>query len=566
MSLSSALQIGRSGILASQTALEVAGNNLANVATPGYHRQTISVTPTQGDQISRNITLGQGVTVQSITRNISEALEARIRSSISQGSASQTQVDVLTQIEALENEFTDVDLSSNLAEFFDAWSELANTPDDPSKRTLVVQQGQKLSAFVQDLRSNMVNLRDQVDEQIRGAVDSANTLLNQLATVNMEIARVDGGTGSANSLRDERDSLLAELSQYIDISTVEQKDGKVDVFVGSIPLILNGTNRGIELRADAAGDDFEMSIVLKSDGSPLLSNTGKIQGFLDAREDHVNGAIDQLDQFANTLIYEVNVLHTQGQGTEGFTSVTGTQQFVDPDVVLNSADAGLPFEIKHGSFQVTLTQTQTGQQNTTTIDIDLDGIGADSTMSDVLAQLNNVDNLSATLSPSGRLIIETSGQQYEVSFSEDSSGFLATAGINTYFTGSSAADINVNGLLESNTNLLAVAQNHIDGDNSNALAVANLRTQELDDLGGISLTEMWNRHVEEFAARMGQAQSTYEADQIVSANLNAQQQAISGVNADEEAINLMSFQQAYSGSARFLSVVDEMMQTLLQLL
>ncbi|HAI10917.1 MAG TPA: flagellar hook-associated protein FlgK [Phycisphaerales bacterium] len=566
MSLSSALQIGRSGILASQTALEVAGNNLANVATPGYHRQTISLTPAQGDQLSRDISIGQGVTVQSITRNISEALEARIRSSISQGSSSKTQIDVLTQLEALENEFTDVDLSSNLSEFFDAWSELANTPDDPSKRTLVIQQGEKLSAFVQDLRSNVVGLRDQVDEQISAAVDSANSVLSQLATVNMEIARVDGGTGSANSLRDERDTLLAELSKYIDISTVEQNDGKVDVFVGSIPLILNGTNRGIELRADAQGDDFEMSIVLGSDGSPLLSTSGTIQGFLEAREEHVNGAIDELDEFANTLIYQVNLLHTQGQGTEGFTSVTGTQQFVDVDAVLNSGDAGLPFEIEHGSFQVTLTQTQTGQQNTTTIDIDLDGIGTDSTMSDVLAQLNSVDNLTASLSPSGRLVIETSGQQYEVSFNEDSSGFLATAGINTYFTGSSAADIGINGLLEDNTNLLAVAQDHVDGDNSNALAIANLRTQELGALGGISLTEMWNRHVEEFAARMGQAESTFQADQIVSSNLNAQQQAISGVNADEEAINLLSFQQAYSGSARFLSVVDEMMQTLLQLL
>ena len=216
-----------------------------------------------------------------------------------------------------------MDLSSNLAEFFDAWSELANTPDDPSKRTLVIQQGEKLSAFVQDLRANVVGLRDQVDEQIQAAVDSANSVLNQLATVNLEIARVDGGTGSANSLRDERDSLLAELSTFVDISTVEQKDGKVDVFVGSIPLILNGTNRGIELRAKADGDDFDMSIVLGSDGSPLLSNSGKIQGLIDAREEHVNGAVDELDAFANTLIYQVNVLHTQGQGTEGFTYVTG---------------------------------------------------------------------------------------------------------------------------------------------------------------------------------------------------------------------------------------------------
>jgi flagellar hook-associated protein 1 FlgK len=184
MSLSSALQIGRSGILASQTALEVAGNNLANVSTAGYHRQTIALTPAQGDQISRNLSLGQGVTVESITRNISEALETRIRSSISQGASSQTTVDTLTQLEALENEFTDVDLSSNLSAFFDAWSELANTPDDPSKRTLVIEQGEKLASFMQDLRANMVGLREQVDEQISAAVDSANTILDQLAKVN----------------------------------------------------------------------------------------------------------------------------------------------------------------------------------------------------------------------------------------------------------------------------------------------------------------------------------------------------------------------------------------------
>ena len=566
MSLSSALQIGRSGILASQAALEVAGNNLANIGTPGYHRQTIALTPSQGDELSRGLTLGQGVSVESITRNISEALEARIRSSISQGSSTQTQVEMLTQLEALENEFTEVDLSSNLSEFFDAWSELANTPDDPSKRTLVVQQGEKLTSFVQDLRSNIVGLRSQVDEQLSAAVDSANIVLNKLAVVYLEIARTEGGLGGANSLRDERDRLLANLSKYIDISTVEQKDGIVDVFVGSIPLILNGTNRGIELKSAANGDDFDLSIVLGSDGSPLLASAGRIQGLLDARDKHVNGAIDELDEFSNALIYQVNVLHTQGQGTQGFASVTGTQQFVDANVLLNSQDANLPFDIQHGSFAVTLTQTQTGQKKTSTIDIDLDGIGTDSTLTDVLTQLNSVANLTASLTPNGRLLIETSGDQYEVTFSEDSTGFLATAGINTFFTGSSSADISINSVLLNDTNMLAVAQNHVDGDNSNALAIAAMRTDPIGDLGGISITELWNRHVEAFAGRVGQAEGEYEADQIISANLDAQQQAISGVNADEEAINLISFQQAYAGSARFLSVVDEMMQTLLQLL
>lgn len=566
MSLSSALQIGRSGLLASQTALEVAGNNLANISTVGYHRQTVSLTPSQGDSITNNISLGQGVTLQSITRNISEALETRIRSAISDGAASGANLDILTQIEAIENEFSDIDLSSNLSEFFDAWSELANTPDDPAKRTLVIEQGEKLASFVQDLRSNMVDLREQVDEQIQGAVDSANTILAQLEVVNLEIGRVDGGSGSANSLRDQRDILLSELSEQIDISTVEQANGMVDVFVGSIPLLLNGTNRGIKLETVADGDDVNLSIVLGSDGSPLLSSSGRIQGLIDAREKEVNDAIDELDHFANALIYEVNKLHTQGQGTEGFTSVTGTQQFVDTDAILNSDEARLPFEIQHGSFQVTLTQTQTGQQNTTSIDIDLDGIGTDSTLDDILDQINNVENLSASLSPSGRLVIETASEQYEVTFSEDSSGFLATAGINTYFSGSSAMNIEINEVLQSNANLLAVAQGNIDGDNSNALAITELRTEELNSLGGITITELWNRHVEEFAARVGRAEAEFESDQLVASNLDAQQQSISGVNSDEEAINLMVYQQAYSGNARFLSVVDEMMQTLMQLL
>ncbi len=122
MSLSNALQIGRAGILASQTGLEVIGNNLANVSTPGYHRQTTSLTPVQTGNLSSGLLVGSGVTVESITRRISEALESRIRSGISDQAASEVQQDVLAQIEALENEFTDIDLSTNLTEFFDAWS------------------------------------------------------------------------------------------------------------------------------------------------------------------------------------------------------------------------------------------------------------------------------------------------------------------------------------------------------------------------------------------------------------------------------------------------------------
>lgn len=148
MSLGGALNIGRTGLLANRAAIETVGHNLANVSTPGYHRRTVSLVPVQGGEISQGVFLGRGVQIENIVRNVSEALETRLRSSISDSSASQVKHELLAQIEAVQNEFTDVDLSSNLSQFFDAWSELANTPDDFSKRTLVIEQGNRLASFM----------------------------------------------------------------------------------------------------------------------------------------------------------------------------------------------------------------------------------------------------------------------------------------------------------------------------------------------------------------------------------------------------------------------------------
>ena len=103
------------------------------------------------------------------------------------------------------------------------------------------------------------------------------------------------------------------------------------------------------------------------------------------------------------------------------------------------------------------------------------------------------------------------------------------------------------------------------GDNSVALAIATLRDEASETLGGESVTGFWSRHVERLAVRHGGAREALAADEAVRDNLQAQQQAYSGVNADEEAVDLMSYQRAYQASARLISVVDEMMDTLLSI-
>jgi len=568
MGISGALQIGRSGLLANQSALEVAGNNLANIATPGYHRQTLVLQPTRSQEVQQGQFIGTGVQVQQIVRQIDLALEGRIRAAISDQSQSQASQEILTQLEAIQNELSDIDLSSHLGAFFNAFSDLANRPDDNAVRAVVLQEGQSLATFIRGLRSDLVQLRSQVDQSIESTTQVVDDLLTQIQQVNTEIAKTEQGAGGAHGLRDQRDLLLGELAQLLDISIIEQSTGATDVFVGSLPIILNGLSRGVEIRQQTINGQVQDKLVISADGSTLEPTSGRLGQLLAGREQDLTNAIDTLDQFANQLIFQVNQIHSQGQALEGFSSVLSSADRLDPTLPLNDPATGLDFVPTHGSFQIHLTQQSTGQRTTSLIDIDLDGINpaTDTSLNSLAAAISSVANVSATVTTDGRLQIDALGSDLQVSFSDDTSGVLAALGINTFFTGGDAVNIQVNDLIQQNTNLIAAAFGHVPGDNRTALAIAGLRDQSITDLNNVSLADFWNRHVQDVGAKLGSVNQKFEADAIVLESLEAKQQSISGVNADEEAINLLTFQRAFQGSARFLTVVDELFQTLLGLI
>jgi flagellar hook-associated protein 1 FlgK len=568
MSLSTSLQIGRSALLASQAAIDTAGNNLANVATRGYHRQTVNITPVRDQEVQTGIFIGRGVQVANIVRQIDEALETRIRNGLSDEAGSLVQKDVLSQIEALQNELTDVDLSSYLSSFFNGWSELANDPEDFSLRTIVLQQGQNVADYMNNLRTELTKLRTQVDDAINAAGAAANDILDRLEQINGQIVALEKGGGGAHGLRDQRDILINELAQYLEISTVEQPSGTVDVFVGSLPLVLNGKSRGLEVERGSIEGELTIRVQIAADESQLAPSSGRLGSLVAVRSEQVQTAIDTLDEFAGHLIFQLNRIHSQGQGTQGFAGLTGEHKVADTAAALNSAAAGLHFAPNHGTFQIHLTQKSTGQRSTAQIAVDLDGInpGSDTSLASLAAALDAVANLDASITADGRLKIQSSSSDFEFTFSDDSSGVLASLGLNTFFTGTDAGDIKVNPVVNASPGLIAAGQGHLSGDNRNALALSALRNTAQSTLSGLSLTEFWSRHVEDFAVRLGQAEQQLNADTIVRENLEAQQQSVSGVNADEEAINLLSYQRTFQASARFLSVVDELMQTVLNLL
>jgi len=566
MSLVGALNTARTGLNASQIGLEVTGNNLANAATEGYSRQSAQTAATQGQQVGPGAFVGTGVRLQQIVRHVDEALNTRLRSATSDQNAAQAREQILSQIESVENELSDQGLSQRLTRMLDAFSEVAGNPTDEGLRSVAIAEGRSLAEHVRNLRSGLGDIRQQTDDSIRSAVERADELLDRVASLNRRIVRAEAGQGGANSLRDQRDKALGQLSEQLDITTVEQENsGAVEVFADSTPLVLGQRSRGLELKTESENDRLQIKVRAEEDGTVLESGGGRIGQLIESREKDVQNAIDTLDQFAAGLIQGMNRLHSSGQGERGFGSLTAATAAVDPSAALDSEAAGLPFKPENGSFILHVTQRSTGQRTSEQIEIDLDGLGSDTSLNGLASEIDAVNNVSASVTPSGRLEINTDSDDFRVSFSEDSSGALAALGLNTFFTGSTAADIGMNKAVAEDPMRLAVRKDHTPGDNRTATAIANLGDKPQEALGGSSLKGLWSRHVEDYANRTQQASERVEAAEQVTEGLKTQRESVSGVNVDEEAIDMMAYQRAFQGSARFINVVDELMQTMLNL-
>lgn len=577
MSLGAALNIGRSALTASQLGIQVAGNNMANFASPHYTRGRLELAPIAGSSGS-GIYLGRGVQVQGLTREVNEAVVQRLRTGISDASGARTKLDVYSAVEARLNELTGDDLSGQLTSFFNSWSERANLVQSSA---VVIQQGQQLAGYMQGLRKSLVDQRLQIDADLGASVQRADVLLTQVAALNAEIVAAEEGRFTAGPLRDQRDAVLAELSELIDVSTIEQSSGAVDVMIGSTPVVLGGLSRGITLERESVGGRVEMWVSAKDDGTRLPITSGRVGALLETRRDAVNGTIDRLDEISAQLIFQVNRITAEAAGVPGLTRASGTAPMAAEDRTRalsdpqNASVQGMPVKPTNGSFLVQVRDTSTGGVRTVRVDVDMNGIDGngnrtfadDTSAEDIRAAIAGIDGLNASFDASGRLVIE-SEPGIEFAFAEDSSGVLAAMGVNAFFTGKNAGDIAVRQDLVDNPSVLKVGRTDASGalvENGVALAVAQLQDLRLDALGGNTIRGRWSDTVQDVANRTTTSKVQAESSAVVQQSLQAQRDGLSGVSLDEEALNLMMFQRQYQGASRLIAVTDELLQTLMSL-
>lgn len=564
MSLISSLNIGRNALAVQQAAIQVTTNNIANAGNPDYTRQTAGISPNNDQQYRPGLFLGTGVNLTSVNRQIDNALLARLRGATSDNAGAYTAQSWLARVESVFNALGSNGLSSQMSEFFNGWSKLAGSPQDLGLRQIVLTNGTTLARSMNDVRRQLTGLRTDLDHRIEAQARNADDLASRIADLNSRITVSEGGlSGQANGLRDQRDALIRQLSELMDVSTTVDGNS-VNVFVGSQPLVLGTTARGVSVRQTTGPGGVETSLVFREDGSTVIPvKGGELGGLMSARST-VLEITGRLDGVAKSLIFELNKLHSSGQGLTGITTVSSTNSVLNAGARLDSAAAGLPFPVQNGSFVVTVTDNATGLTTSKLIRVDLSpGASPPTSLNDLAAQLAD-SNITATVA-GGQLTIGAASPDVTLTFSQDSSGILAALGINTFFTGTDAATIAVNATLAANPSLLAAARNSSPGDNQTALAIAALDTQRFESAGGLTLRQIYDTMISNIAASTSSAKTVAEGTALVLQTLQAQREALSGVSLDEESINLIKQQRAFQGAARIISTVDELMQTVLNL-
>ncbi|MEO0483920.1 MAG: flagellar hook-associated protein FlgK [Planctomycetota bacterium] len=575
MGLTGALNIGRSALTASQLGLSVTSNNMANASTPGYSRQTIDLSPIRGGFIGNSF-VGRGVGIDGVGRKVDEAIASRLLAARSAETGAAQRLSSYAEVEAALGELTGSDFSTQLNGFFNAWSERANLVQNSAS---IVQQASGVAAFIRRLREDLTDLRAQVDLQVGATAELTNGIAQEIAGLNIQIAGLEGGGATASALRDQRDGLVGQLADLMDIDVVEQPDGQVDVLVGSQPIVLAGTARNITVRRETRNGVAEIDVVAGEDQRRLTIRGGRIGGLLEARENAVQNALGTLDNISRELIFEVNRLHANGANLSGLQDTESnlripvadrTRPINDP---LNEAFAGLPFTPTNGGFIVRVGREGSDTQTSVRIDVDLDGIdntgapgvGDETSLEDLRAAIDAVDGVRATFSPDGRLRVEAD-QGFEFSFGEDTSGVLASVGLNAFFTGTDAGDIAVREDLIAEPSRLTTGR-YVNGrlvENQTALDMASLGDRAINGLGGLSFRESWQNSVNQIGLNTQAAGVEAEAASVVRESIEAQRAAVSGVSLDEEAINLLQFQRQFQAAARIISVADELLQTLIQ--
>lgn len=622
--MSAALNIGSRALNANLATLQVIGHNIANANTAGYSRQSVTM-QTSGYQTLGGNYYGKGVEIGTVSRTHSAYLTRESQLATSVAAADSERFSRMQQLEGLFPIGED-GLGAAINNMLNAWSDVASSPTNLSARVVVLARAEDLSARLRDTAGEIDSLAYSGRMQLDSSVTSINRLAQDIAKVNQRIIENQGTTGEPNDLLDQRDALLGELSQYVQISTVSADDGSTSVFVaGSQPLVLGQRANSLTTVRDSI-DTSRLHIGFVQGGTTQALDDASVGGQLGGLLSFLGQDLPQmqnlLGRMALALNTEMNTQHRLGVDLRGNAGAdffvpaapsagmpgganTGSAELaatVSDATALKASD----YEVRFDALGVNVVRLSDGVSTAfTSLPAELDGLRFDVTAGaanpgdsfrvrpfadaarnmqvavgapDRLASASPVQvtpgaNNAGGMSIEGLYAVSPSVYpiaDVTLTFQADGS-FTTSADPSTVYTYTPGKAIEINGWSLTLRGSPAAGDSFTIGaalpgstpqNGGNAKAVLALRDQATFD--GVSMADGYSSLLSVLGTQVQGAKfATGYSSQVADSAENARA-AVAGVNLDEEAARLLQFQQSYQAAAKFLQVAQSTFDTLLQ--
>lgn len=312
------LEIGRRAIQAQRVGLDVTAHNIANANTPGYSRQVArlrTAAPYTVPAFNRPGTVGQmgtGVKVDQIVRMHDSFVQFQINQESQARGYWEKRQQVLEELELLFLEPTDVGLRNAVDQFWQALQDLSRSPESEATRAVVRERAMVLTETVRNTYAQFHPLLRNIDSQIRSGAARINALGEQIARINAEIRKVIAAGDSPNDLLDQRDMLIEELAGLVDVNVIDRGGGMVAVAIGGVTLVEGISWRSIEVHEEPGTG--MATLLWEGTQKPVQISSGELGALFEARDVDIPEYMEQLNEFARTLIKTINEIHEEGYG------------------------------------------------------------------------------------------------------------------------------------------------------------------------------------------------------------------------------------------------------------
>jgi len=616
--------IGVSSLLAAQRSLNTTSHNVANVNTPGYSRQRVDLLARPAQFLGGHY-FGHGVNAQGVSRLVHQFLIDQVRGSAASHRQAAAFHDLASQVDNLLAQ-KDAGLAPALQSFFDHAQDLANDPSSIPARQVFLSEGQTLAARFNDLQSRLDEVEKAAGGRLRGVVDEINSLASSIAKLNEEITRAMGAAGGKppNDLLDRRDQLVDQLSGLVGVQISPQEDGALNVFIGNGQSLVTGTTH---LELEVVGNSLDASqleIAYSYGGTTSIITRqlsgGEIRGILDFRDDVLIPAKNQLGRVGAGLALTVNRQHHEGMDLNGYlggdlfsspaprviaesSNVGSISVAFDEDNVAGLTASDYSLTYNGSDFVLTNLKDHRSQTLSGTGPFDVDGliitVGAAPAAGDTYllqptrniakdfaievgdprsvaaaapvrskAALNNGSN--ATIS-AGEVIDVTNPNLLDpvtLTFNDPPTSYQVNGAGALLYTSGGNIEVNgwrvqITGSPKAGDTFIVERDSGGVGDNRNVLLFAGLQKERLMEGGNATYQSAYAQLVGEVGSETRQADISQHALKALQDQAVDERAEVSGVNLDEEAANLLRFQQAYQAAAQVITAADAMFQTLL---